>query len=181
MELVLTQNDDLLVATTSPPLTIGVISDTHVSARARALPAAVLDRLSGSDIILHAGDLVELSVLATLQAIAPVLAVAGNCDGAEVVKELPNRLLLRVGRWHIGMVHGHGPRGTTIDRARHSFAGATVDVVVFGHSHQPINARYGDVLFFNPGSATDRRRSPFCAVGQLHVTESGVLGEILPL
>jgi len=102
MELVLTQNDDLLVATTSPPLTIGVISDTHVSARARALPAAVLDRLSGSDIILHAGDLVELSVLATLQAIAPVLAVAGNCDGAEVVKELPNRLLLRVGRWHIG-------------------------------------------------------------------------------
>ncbi len=68
---------------------VGVISDTHVPAIARSLPAAVFEVFKGVDLILHAGDVVELSVLDELRTIAPVEAVAGNMDGSEVHLNLP--------------------------------------------------------------------------------------------
>ena len=58
------------------------------------------------------------------------------------------------------MVHGDGARGTTLDRARAAFAGETVDVIAFGHSHIPYLARHDGVWVVNPGSITDRRRQP---------------------
>ncbi len=171
--------DDLTEATVAAPLTIGVIADTHIPVRARVLPAAALAALTGSDLILHAGDLVRLAALEPLQAIAPVLAVYGNADPWEVAHRLPRRVLVLAGRWRIGLVHGDGERGKTPDRALAAFD--AVDSVVFGHSHRPLCERRDGVLLFNPGSATDRRRAPCCSVGRLRVTEDGIEGEIIPV
>lgn len=168
---------DLVEVTLPLPLTIGVIADTHVPARARRLPPAALAALAGSDAILHAGDLIQLGVLEPLRAIAPTWAVAGNSDPPEVAARLPRRVLVRAGRWRIGLVHGDGATGTTEQRARAAFT--AVDAVVFGHSHQPVHEWRDGLLLFNPGSATDRRRSPFHSVGRLRVTEAAIEGEIL--
>jgi putative phosphoesterase len=179
MSLAFRRIDDLTEATLALPATIGVISDTHVPDRARSLPAAALAALAGSDLILHAGDLVQLAVLEPLAAIAPTLAVYGNVDRSEVRRRLTARGLALVGRWRIGLVHGHGEGGRTPDRALAAFE--AVDAVVFGHSHRALCERRDSVLLFNPGSPTDRRWGPFCSVGRLRVTEAGIEGEIVRL
>ena len=76
---------------TSTVKTVGVISDTHVPTRARHLPRRVFQVFEEVELILHAGDLVELSVVRELEKLAPVLAVHGNMDGPEVRAELPRR------------------------------------------------------------------------------------------
>jgi putative phosphoesterase len=161
------------------PLSIGVIADTHVPKRARAVPEAALAALAGSDLILHAGDLVELTVLEPLRAIALVVAVAGNSDRPPAAQELPLRAVIEAGPWRIGLVHGHGNAGTTMERARAAFTG--VHVVVFGHTHQALCVQDGDVLLFNPGSPTDCRRGQACSVGRLLVTDAGITGTIVEL
>jgi hypothetical protein len=163
----------------APPVTLGVAADTHVPLRARRLPRALLDRLRGSDLILHAGDLVDLAVLTTLATIAPVLAVAGNSDPPSVVAALPSTVLLHVGTIQIGLVHGHGLGSSTVERARQTFG--TVDAVVFGHTHQPLQVVVDGTLLFNPGSATDRRRQARCSCGRIRVTSAGLVAELFPV
>lgn len=171
--------EDMVEATAALPLVVGVLSDTHIPTRAKAMPEALLAGLAGSDVILHAGDLARLAVLEPLERIAPTLAVYGNADPWEVACRLPRRALLRAGRWRVGMVHGDGERGTTPERALGAFE--DVDVVVFGHSHRPLREQRGSTLLFNPGSATDRRRAPRCTYGRLRLTEDGIKAEIVPL
>ncbi|EEG79040.1 metallophosphoesterase family protein [Dethiobacter alkaliphilus] len=141
---------------------IGVLSDTHIPARAKHLPPVLFDLFDGVDLILHAGDLVEESVLDDLTAIAPVEAVAGNMDSFEVHERLGEKKILQLAGYNIGLIHGNigSNRSKTPQRSLEAFAGEAVDCVVFGHSHQPYNERVNGVLLFNPGSPTDRRREP---------------------
>lgn len=90
---------------------IGVISDTHVPVRARALPGEVFRIFAGVDLILHAGDLVTLDVLDELQAVAPVLAVRGNVDHPEVQERLPAALRIEVGPSGVVKVESKGIAG----------------------------------------------------------------------
>jgi putative phosphoesterase len=158
-------------------LLIGVVSDTHIPRRAKAIPAAVLEGLKGAAMILHAGDILDRAVLDEFAAIAPVAAVAGNGDPPELVRELGRRKLIRVGGWRIGLVHGDGTGLNTRRRAALAFAAA--DCVVFGHSHIAYNQEEGGRLLFNPGSPTDRRRSPRPSFGRLYVEDERVRGEIV--
>ncbi len=151
---------------------IGVVADTHVPVRARALPRALLDGLRGVDLILHAGDLTVLAVVDELRSIAPVEAVHGNADSPAVLAALPRtRSLLLAGK-RIGLVHGDGPGHSTPARARSAFAGQMLDAIVFGHSHSPHCRREGGLLLFNPGSPTDSRREPRPSYGLLTVGET---------
>lgn len=159
---------------------IGVVSDTHIPVRARQLPPSLLDALRGVDLILHAGDLISLSVVDELAKVAPVEAVHGNVDGWEVVSVLPRTRLVQVAGKRIGLVHGDGAGGSTPLRAKGAFAGVPVDAIVFGHSHQPYCQRESGLLLFNPGSPTDRRREPRPSFGLLHVDDS-IEGEIVYL
>ena len=72
-----------------PEKVIGLLSDTHVPVRAKCIPKEIIQTFENVDYIIHAGDLVELSVLDELEQIAPVLAVHGNMDSPEVTKMLP--------------------------------------------------------------------------------------------
>lgn len=158
-------------------LRIGVISDTHIPVRAKAIPTEVLQAFEDVDLILHAGDLVVAEVLQTLGQLAPVEAVAGNNDPAPVALGLGLTKELHVGGFRIGLAHGHvGAGNSTVERALSHFPEA--DCVVFGHSHIAYSRQYGRTLAFNPGSATDRRRSPQCSYGMLFLEPDGLRAEI---
>lgn len=158
---------------------IGVVSDTHVPGRARCLPQALLERLEGMDLILHAGDLVDENVLVDLQVLAPVVAVAGNMDPPHLHERLGRRKLLQLGSLQIGLIHGDGMSRATRQRAEEAFKDFQPQAIVFGHSHQPLCAYTEEMLLFNPGSPVDPRWYGRPSYGILQVNlRGGVSGEI---
>jgi len=158
------------------PVTLGVVSDTHLYRQ--PIPAEVLRVLEGANLILHAGDILEMPVLEELEAIAPTLAVAGNMDHGEVRKTLPEKRVIEVGGYRLGLIHGSGGPPNITNRLRREFEG--VDVVVFGHTHQVYNREEEGIYFFNPGSPTDKMFAPFRSVGVLELGEE-VRGRIVVL
>ena len=140
---------------------IAVVSDTHLPRFAGRL-AEALRRVASEepDAILHCGDLTTLAAIDAFARIAPVDAVAGNNDGDEIVARFGRRKIVVAGGMRVGMVHGDGARGTTLERARASFAIADVDAIAFGHSHVPYLRAHDGVWVVNPGSPTDKRRQP---------------------
>lgn len=156
---------------------IGLVSDTHIPAKARALPPELFNGLAGSDLIIHAGDLTDMCVLEELSLLAPVVAVYGNVDPVEIRRLLPYSRIVEVEGRRIGVVHGAGAGGTTAERALRAFTG--VDCVVYGHSHRPDCTWRNGVLCVNPGSPTDRRLSPHFSYGILTVTSAGMTPEII--
>jgi uncharacterized protein len=157
---------------------IGVISDTHVP-HFNKLPASIWEHFAGVELIIHAGDLSRLSVLAELETIAPVVAVQGNIEEDEVVRKLPIKREIVVGHCRIGVVHILGDPHNREKIARREFPDARC--VVYGHTHVPWNQEHNGLLLFNPGSATDRRRQPRCSIGLLYVDDESmsVRGEIV--
>jgi uncharacterized protein len=154
---------------------IAVLADTHAPRRWKRCPPSVAKRLEGADLILHAGDVCRAYVLDELAAFAPVRAVLGNNDTADVAEwGAPETLELDLGGLRVGMVHDAGPAAGRPRRMRRRFP--TADLVVFGHSHIPLDLDDGDLRIFNPGSPTDRRRQPSGTVGLLRV-EDGRLVE----
>ena len=147
---------------------LAIISDTHLPKGTRTLPAACVVRLRRADAILHAGDLSTLAVLRELEALGPpVHAVHGNVDDAEVRSALPATLELDLpGGLRLAMVHDAGPAARRLARMRRAFPDAAA--VVFGHSHIPLHeADPADGFqLFNPGSPTERRRSPRHTMGE---------------
>lgn len=155
---------------------IGVVADTHMPRRGKRFPTALVAGLDGVDMIIHAGDITEGWVLEELSKLAPVTAVAGNVDSPEVAEANGYRKTLDIQGKTIGVFHGHGSGGKTVERAYSAFSGA--DCIVFGHSHIPYCRRHGDVLMFNPGSPTDKRRQPQYSYGLLFV-EDIITGKII--
>ena len=146
---------------------VGVISDTHVPAVVKALPPVIFDIFRDVKLILHAGDLVERSVLEALKTIAPVEVVAGNMDTKEIRQTLPAKKIIEIRRFRVGLIHGQGELEGQMERIRKEFD--SVDLIVFGHSHTPFWGRVGDMLFLNPGSPTDKRWAPYNSVAILEV------------
>lgn len=157
---------------------VGVISDTHIP-HFKRLPDAAWEHFAGVEQIIHAGDLSVLSVLNELETIAPVVAVQGNIEYEEVVMKLPIKREVMIGFCRIGIVHILGDSSSHAKVARQEFPDARV--VVFGHSHIPLNEEHDGQLLFNPGSATDRRRQARCSIGMLYVDDENksVRGEII--
>jgi uncharacterized protein len=154
---------------------VAVLSDTHAPRYWKACPAEVARRLDGTDLILHAGDVCRAWVLEELAAFAPVRAVLGNNDDQDVAGwGAPETLRLDLDGLAVAMVHDAGPAAGRTRRLRRRFPGA--ELVVFGHSHIPLDVTGDGVRIFNPGSPTDRRRQPRGTVGLLRV-EGGRLLE----
>ena len=158
----------------SDPVRVLVLSDTHLpAARAADLPATVRAELDRCDVILHAGDVVCAETLDVLRAHAPLHAVLGNNDHG-LQRLLPDRLELEVGGVPVAMVHDSGPRTGRPARLRRWFPEAAV--VVFGHSHEPVDELGDDgQRLFNPGSPTQRRRQPHPTLGVLELGDGRVL------
>jgi putative phosphoesterase len=155
---------------------VGVISDTHVPAIAPSLPAVIFDIFQGVDLILHAGDIVEMSVLDELRTIAPVEAVAGNMDGLEVHVSLPYKKIIPLAQYRAGLIHGKYKIDVQREMIRKEFD--DVDLIVYGHSHTPFWGKVNGVYFLNPGSPTDKRHAPYNSVALLEVGDE-VKAEII--
>lgn len=157
---------------------LAIISDTHLPRGARAIPATCLERLREADAILHAGDLVEMSVLAELEALGPpVHAVRGNVDSAEVQARLPLSRVVEVAGARIAMIHDGGPAHGRLERLRRRFPG--VHAVVFGHSHLPLHEERDGFAIFNPGSPTERRRAPRHTMGMATIRDGRPAFELI--
>ncbi len=152
-----------------------VLADTHIRpGGGRRLPDAVYAALESADLVLHAGDVVCRELLDELGGFAPTLAVLGNNDVA-LLGAVPEERLLTVEGLRIAMIHDSGATKGREGRMRRRFP--TADVVVFGHSHIPIDAEGLDgQRLFNPGSPTERRGQPVHTYGRL-VVDAGRLVE----
>ena len=73
---------------------IGVISDTHIPRAAQKIPDEIYNAFRDADLILHAGDLLNISVLEELNKIAKTEAVYGNMDEPEVQRSLPMKRII---------------------------------------------------------------------------------------
>jgi uncharacterized protein len=159
---------------------VAVIADTHMPRGARRLPEACVARLRESDLILHAGDVVAPSVLEELAALGPQLhAVHGNMDEAALQRSLPETLVVDAGGLRIGMTHDPGPRTGREERLRGRFPGCAA--VVYGHTHEPQVARVGETWILNPGSPTERRRSPAHTMLVLEVNDARISPQLISL
>ncbi len=170
------------LAEKEPTKIIGLISDTHVPVRARQIPKQVFAVFEKADYIIHAGDLVDLSVIDELEQLAPVLAVCGNMDGPDIRGRLPKLNSLRILDWKIGVTHDSGALFGTRKMAeiarQHS-----LKVLVYGHTHNPAIKWEGSTLFVNPGSPTNPI-PPFInkpSVGLLTITREKIIPEIVHL
>ena len=141
----------------SRPTRIGLISDTHGLLRPDAA-----EFLRGCDLIVHAGDICDRSVLDALGAIAPTTAVRGNNDRGAWADSLRESELVEVAGLVLYAIHD-------IDAIDIDPEAAGVRVVVSGHSHRPGMEEHGGVLFVNPGSAGPRRFTLPISIAELVV------------
>jgi len=158
-----------------------VLADTHAPQRWRRCPPAIAEYLRGADLILHGGDVCTADVLDELSDYAPVRAVLGNNDGPDVAAwGAPETLELDLAGLAVAMVHDGGKADGRCARLRRRFPAA--QLVLFGHSHIPLDQAADGIRIFNPGSPTDRRRQPLGTIGLLHV-DGGLLvqARIIPV
>ena len=136
---------------------IGVIADTHIPDRAKVIPQQILEAFKEVDMVIHAGDLVDSSVLDKLKAVCKnVRAVWGNMDPVEVRKKLPEKEIIEIENCKIGIIHGYGHPNKLIDLVTEIFKNDFVNLIIFGHSHSALNKKRGNIIYFNPGSPTDK-------------------------
>ncbi len=154
-----------------------LISDTHIPRRARDLPAPVWDQVANADVVIHAGDWVDIALLDELERrSARLLACWGNNDGPELRARLPERADAAVDGVRFTVVHETGATAGRETRMARLYP--ETDVLVFGHSHIPWDTTTGTGLrLLNPGSPTDRRRQPHCTY-MTAVATGGTLSEV---
>jgi len=148
---------------------IGVISDTHGQLREQALL-----RLQGCDLIVHAGDVGAPGILEQLQQVAGVVAVRGNVDNGPWAQGLEEVAYAAVEGREICVLHD-------LDRLDLDPAAAGIDIVVYGHSHQPVAAWKNEVLYLNPGSAGPKRFRLPVTMAFLEIRPGGISVEIVEL
>ena len=147
---------------------------------ARRLPERCVELIAGSDVLIHAGDFVAGEVLDDLSAIGPpVRAVHGNVDESGLWRVLPAELTLDLGGHRMIVVHDAGPRRGRLPRLRRRHPDA--EAVIFGHSHLPALEESEGFQIFNPGSPTERRRTPSHSMGLIDVTPQALTFEHVEL
>lgn len=156
---------------------IGVLSDTHLHEVTQEFRKIYDTYFSDKDLILHAGDLVCPEVIDFLGR-RSFHGVYGNMDPADVKKRLARKKVIELDPFKIGLIHGWGTSDGLEDRIRPEFAG--VDIIVYGHSHSPVNHMKEGVLLFNPGTACGFTFSGLHTIGILELDDT-IRGEIITL
>ncbi|MBF0388151.1 MAG: metallophosphoesterase family protein [Candidatus Omnitrophica bacterium] len=154
-----------------------VISDTH----SEKLPPALIEDIKKSDLVVHVGDFCEIAVLERIRQLKEVRAVYGNMDGLDLRAALPRKLLFKCEGVTIGLFHGEGGPDQLMDKVKAVFGKESVDVLIFGHSHEAFNKVIDGVLYFNPGSPTDTMRAPYRSYGVLEVSAGKVNSMIVKI
>lgn len=154
---------------------IGVLSDTHLHRVTREFREIYDNYLADKDMIVHAGDHVSADVVDFLSR-KDFHGVYGNMDPAEVKQLLPEKKIVELGPYRVGITHGWGPSTGLESRVIPEFR--NVDVIVYGHSHHAVNHVKNGVLIFNPGTATGFSSNGIHTVGFLELGDT-IHGEVV--
>lgn len=155
-----------------------LLSDTHLPRRAKDLPPALWTAVDRADLVVHAGDWVDIDTLDRLEArSARLLACWGNNDGPDLRARLPEVGRATVEGVRVAVVHETGSKDGREQRMR--TAHPDVDLLVFGHSHIPWDTSHDGLRLLNPGSPTDRRQQPDFTWMTLRLVDSGVHDVVL--
>lgn len=154
-----------------------IMADTHVPRRARDLPAQLWTAVDDADVVVHAGDWVDVRLLDDLeQRSRRLVAVHGNNDHGVLRERLPEVARAEIEGIRFGVVHETGQAKGREERCAAAYP--DLDVLVFGHSHIPWDTTSpGGLRLLNPGSPTDRRRQPACTYMTATV-DAGQLGAV---
>jgi putative phosphoesterase len=154
-----------------------LISDTHLPVRAKKLPAVLWEEIEAADVVIHAGDWVNVELLDELtQRSARLIGCWGNNDGPLLRARLPEVARETLDGLSVAVVHETGASKGRDERCEKAYPG--VDLLVFGHSHIPWDTTTPRGLrLLNPGSPTDRRRQPYCTY-QTATIASGRLKDV---
>ena len=147
---------------------IVVMSDTHLSGVTDEFIAICDRHCIDAHMVIHLGDWARAVILDYLE-FFPLEAVAGNTDDAIIHSRLPVKKVVSIGGRRLGIIHGWGLPGNLPGLLGHEFTG--VDVILFGHTHQPLEVFERGVLLFNPGSVFMGRGRHTRTLGILHIDE----------
>ncbi|MBZ9633500.1 metallophosphoesterase family protein [Clostridium sp. FP1] len=153
---------------------ITILSDTHVKKHSDKLFKFIDNISRESDMIIHAGDYVSSSVVAKLREHKNFIGVWGNNDKGYIRDLLKEKIIIPVEGYKIGLYHGHGNDKSTLERAYAEFSGDKVDIIIFGHSHQPLIITKNKVLMINPGSPSYKRREPWYSYVILEIEDKKI-------
>jgi len=156
---------------------IGVISDTHLDDYDDKMRRSVAEYFSDVDMVLHAGDMVDLRVLKIFGG-KEIKAVCGNMDNNSVREKYPDHLLFEIKGFKFLLIHGWGSSVDIEERIRAGFK--DVNCIVYGHTHKPANHRKDGVLLFNPGSAVERYVASSRTIGILEI-DKDIQGRIIKI
>ena len=147
------------------PVSLVFTSDTHVPQRARDLPHSLWTAIEAADVVVHAGDWVDVGLLDRLEERSRrLVAVHGNNDHGAFRERLPEIARAEIEGIRFAVVHETGDAKGREPRCAARFP--DTDVLVFGHSHIPWDTvtrtagHPSGLRLLNPGSPTDRRRQP---------------------
>ena len=156
---------------------IGVISDTHLREPHSELKKMIEFHFKDVEKIFHAGDFIEQSIAEYLSSQKELIGVCGNMDSYDIQKAFPEKRVIELGGFKIGLIHGGGSPFGIESRIGKEFD--EVDAIVYGHTHAPANHQVKNILFFNPGSPT-RSFIHKPTLGILHLGEK-IEGEIIKI
>lgn len=148
-----------------------VLSDTHAEDLAD-LPERLLEDLRKADLIIHAGDYTSKNLLDQLRELGDLKGVHGNMDCDEVKRELPDKDIFEISGFKIGITHpseGGSPVG--LKSRAESKLGEDLDLIIYGHSHKPVNEKESNTIYFNPGSATGAFPARYKTYGILRIED----------
>jgi len=154
-------------------MNIAIISDTHLKRNTGQLDN-LITLFRNADLVIHAGDYGGTWVLEYLQHHFNFIGVWGNIDDNTIKTSLQEKLIIQIGAYQIGVFHGHGEGKTTIERAYNNFKNDQVDIIIFGHSHQPIISTKNKVLMLNPGSFFNKRQERWFSYIMLTADSDGL-------
>lgn len=130
----------------------GILSDTHLSRPNRDFLDAVQHCFSDCEVIIHTGDITDVSVLSAFAG-KTLYAVHGNCCGRTSRAALPGERSFQLGKFTVGLLHGHS-LGRYADNIESGLWNVfpEADCVIYGHTHEPVCRQVAGKLIINPGS-----------------------------
>lgn len=153
---------------------IAILSDTHAKKHNDKLFKLIDALFKETDMIIHAGDYISSSILSKLMEHNRFVGVWGNNDKGCIRDLLKEKIIIPVEGYKIGLYHGHGDSKNTMQRAYDKFANDKVDIIIFGHSHQPQISTKNKILMINPGSPSYKRKEPWYSYVILEIQDKKI-------
>ncbi|KAJ49178.1 hypothetical protein BD780_003142 [Clostridium tetanomorphum] len=158
---------------------IGIISDTHITKHSEDINKIIDKYFKEVDMIIHVGDFNSIDVINNIKKKKKFVGVYGNNDSSSVKQYLNEKEIISVEGYKIGLFHGHGDKKNVIDRAYEKFKDNKVDIIIFGHSHQPIIKTKNKILMLNPGSPRRKFKERWYSYMQLELGKKKIEARII--